>query len=622
GAQQSGGSSATGINTIGGGGVNYNNIIGNHTDFTSNLFYNHFAPLRETDLERQYLLPDSSYLYNQRSRNLNKNNSYRLNLGADIRLDSFHSIKISPSFGFQQTENSIGSTYQTMSNDMRLSNEGYSNTSTESDGFNLRNEILFRKKFRQKGRTFSLNLQTSLNGTKGDGVQNAMNNFYSKSGSAIRRDTINQVNINTSDLWSYNLRGVYTEPIMPNTLLEFNIGKSNSVNNAEKVTYNFNRLTGNYDQLNPLLTNNFSNTYGYTNAGVKLRAVKGSINIAGGINAQQADLEGMVISGTKDSVVEQRFRNLLPNARIQYNFTRYKNLTLTYTTSTNQPNMAQLQPVPDISDPLNIKAGNPDLKQEYTHALQLNMTSINPFRNKNLFLFLTFNQTANKIVNNDVIDSYGVKTTIPVNIDGVKSLNGRASLGLPVRSLHGSINISSDITYNKGKQFINNTPNEIINLNLGPQVRLDMTFGGKLFVSAAAELRYSNTSYSLASARDAVFIIQEYSADIQWEMPAGFFMNTSYTYTVNTQQADGFNTRFPLWNASLSKQFLRYRRGELKLTAFDLMNKNVGISRTANQNFIEDKRVNNLQRFFMLSFTYSLSKNAANSPQRGTIILR
>ena len=104
-------------------------------------------------------------------------------------------------------------------------------------------------------------------------------------------------------------------------------------------------------------------------------------------------------------------------------------------------------------------------------------------------------------------------------------------------------------------------------------------------------------------------------------MPAGFFLNTNYTYTINTQQADGFNTRFPLWNASLSKQFLKYKRGELKLTAFDLMNRNVGISRTANQNFIEDKRINNLQQYFLLSFTYSLSKNAPTSARPGGVMI-
>ena len=54
-----------------------------------------------------------------------------------------------------------------------------------------------------------------------------------------------------------------------------------------------------------------------------------------------------------------------------------------------------------------------------------------------------------------------------------------------------------------------------------------------------------------------------------------------------------------------------------KLSVFDLLDQNVGISRTSNQNYIEDSRVKNLQRFFMLSFTYSLSKNGLSMQGSG-----
>jgi hypothetical protein len=79
-----------------------------------------------------------------------------------------------------------------------------------------------------------------------------------------------------------------------------------------------------------------------------------------------------------------------------------------------------------------------------------------------------------------------------------------------------------------------------------------------------------------------------------------------------------------LWNGYISKQFLKFNRGELKLSVYDLLNQNVGVSRTTNQNYIEDKRIINLQRFFMLSFTYSLSKNGlgAGAEKGGLRIIR
>jgi hypothetical protein len=69
----------------------------------------------------------------------------------------------------------------------------------------------------------------------------------------------------------------------------------------------------------------------------------------------------------------------------------------------------------------------------------------------------------------------------------------------------------------------------------------------------------------------------------------------------------------PLWNASISKQFLKYNRGEFKLAVTDILNRNTSISRSTNQNYIEDREVNTLRRFFLIGFTYSLSKSGLNS---------
>ena len=84
---------------------------------------------------------------------------------------------------------------------------------------------------------------------------------------------------------------------------------------------------------------------------------------------QQAELEGKIISGIKDSLISKTFRNFLPNARFQYNFTKFKTLSLTILLQPINPSMSQLQPVPDNSNPLNIKEGNPDLKQEFNHTI-------------------------------------------------------------------------------------------------------------------------------------------------------------------------------------------------------------------------------------------------------------
>lgn len=597
------------IRTIWGGGINYNNIIGTKTDFTSNYFYNRYSPRIEKEVKQQNFLPDGSTL-DRLSNSLtnNINNSHKLNLSADIKLDSFHSIKISPSFGYQSTDNSNYSEYETRRQDNSLTNRGFSNTQSTSDGYNFRNDILFRKKFRTRGRTFSLSLQTNLNASDGEGAQLSVNEFFNPDGSPVRTDSLNQRNSNSSDQRSYNVRAVYTEPVVKNSLLEFSVSNSLSKSTSEKTTWDYNTVNGKYDAVNEQLTNNYENTYGYTNAGIRWRSQFKNWNFAVGANWQKADLEGNIIVGTKDSLISQTFYNILPTARFQYNFTRYKNLQINYNASTNQPSMTQLSPVPDISNPLNIRDGNPDLQQEYTHMATINFMSVNPFKNKNLFAFFNIRQTNNKIVNYDTINALGVKRSRPVNVDGVYNISGSVSVGLPVRFLKGTINIASNLGYDKNKQFVNGVGNTIKTLTLGPVLRLDMNPTDKFDVSLNAGINYNNSKYSLQTNQDAEYFSQNYGADINWQLPASFYFSTEFTYTVNNRLTDGFNLRVPLWNASISKQFLRYNRGELKLSAFDLLNENVNVSRSSNQNYIEDSRIKTLQRYFMLSFTYSLSK--------------
>jgi hypothetical protein len=603
-----------GIRKIWGGGFNYNNLIGKNTQLTSNYFYNSYDPNTESRIQRQYFLPDSSYNYNQHAFVKNGNNSHKLNLGFDIPLDSFTSIKIAPSLGYQQTSTRSLSDYNTTSLTQTPGTSGISDNETNNHGYNFSNDILLRKKFRRAGRTISLSLQNNLNASDGNGGLITTNTYRNTLGTVTRNDSIQQHNNNSSDLNSYTARLVYTEPIFKRSLLEFNVVKSNSKSTAQKTTYDYNAFSGKFDKLNEHFTNDYENSYGYNSGGIRWRMQLRKFNASAGVNWQQAQLEGKTTVHGKDSMLNKTFYNWLPNARLQYNFTKFRNLRLSYTTSTNQPAVSQLQPVPDNSDPLNIKAGNADLKPELTHAVQLNFFSVNPFRNKNLFAFFNVRRTDNKIVNSDTIDSVGVKTTRPVNVNGAYDISGSVHVGLPVRFLKGTVSFSTNGSYTKNKTFINSAENLISTWNIGPDVRFEINASEKLDLSLSAGITYYKTGYSLQQSLNTEYLNQQYSTEINWQLPKSFYFNTEFTYSINSQRASGFNTKVPLWNAFISKQFLRFNRGEIKLSAFDLLKQNIGVSRSTSQNYIEDKRVKNLQRFFLLSFTYSLTKNGLSAP--------
>jgi hypothetical protein len=603
------GGGRNGITTSSGGGINYNNIIGSKNDFQSNYFYNRYNPQVQRITNRLNLLPNgnTNYLANSFSNNINS--GHRFNLNNLYQIDSFNSIRIIPSLSFQETNNRSSSDYKTLREDGSLVNEGNSNTVSNNNGYNFRNEIAFRKKFRRKGRTFSLTLQTSLNESDGDGTQNSVNAFYNPTGSLLRRDTINQQSETEASLKSYNLRAVYTEPLFKRSLMEFSAAKSNSKNISDKTTWDYNKNSGKFDKMNPQQTNNFENTYGYTNAGFRIRKQGRKYNYAVGINWQQADLEGNITSGVKDSLITKSFHNWLPNARFQYNFTRFKNFSFNYNATTNQPSVSQLQPIPDISNQLYIREGNPDLKQELTHTVQGNLFLMSPYKNKNFMMFFNYRRTQNKIVNYDIVDNVGIRTTKPVNVDGIYSMTGDMNFSMPVRFLKGMFEIGNRVSFSNDKQFINTQENTIKTLTFGPEVSLSASVKEKLDLSFEASFNINNSKYSLKAANNVNYLQQRYGVDADWQLPKRFFFSTDFGYTINSQRADGFNGKIPIWNASISKQFMKYSRGEIKLSAFDLLNENTGINRNSNQNYIEDSRVNTLQRFFMLTFTYSLTKS-------------
>jgi hypothetical protein len=143
-------------------------------------------------------------------------------------------------------------------------------------------------------------------------------------------------------------------------LLEFKSFFNTNTGNSNKQTYDYNDISNKHDTYNPLLSNAYKSNYAYTGGGISFRTNQKKLNITAGAQLQFAALKGKDIA--HDQNIDQRFTDVLPNAIVQYNISRMKNLRLEYNTFTTQPGIIQLQPVADVSDPLNIVTGNPNLK--------------------------------------------------------------------------------------------------------------------------------------------------------------------------------------------------------------------------------------------------------------------
>jgi hypothetical protein len=97
--------------------------------------------------------------------------------------------------------------------------------------------------------------------------------------------------------------------------------------------------------------------------------------VAGQID-QQTAIDTAIVP-IREFMMRQTYTNFFPNASFNYNPAPRKNLRFNYRGSTRAPSISQLQDVQDVSNRLNIRTGNPDLKQEFTHNFIINYSTFN-----------------------------------------------------------------------------------------------------------------------------------------------------------------------------------------------------------------------------------------------------
>ena len=80
-----------------------------------------------------------------------------------------------------------------------------------------------------------------------------------------------------------------------------------------------------------------------------------------------------------------------------------------------------------------------------------------------------------------------------------------------------------------------------------------------------------------------------------------------FGYTYNSNIADGFKKDFYLWNMSIGYNFLKDHL-MFKVKVYDVLNQNLGTSRTITATSIRDEENIVLKRYAMFSLTYSLKQ--------------
>jgi len=595
-------------------GINYSDQWGTKLKMTGSYFYSNTDNRQEQDILRRSTYADSVVSLNRYNTSLNKNQNHRINLRFEYQIDSANSILYTPSIVLQYSENlNQDSSFSTSAipSDEFLSTTAKSRNSNKRDGFNWNNNVLFRHKFHKTGRTITLGWNNSTGNSKSQGYTLSDNDFFDIHGNPIDSIYQNQQNRQKTTTNNNVFSTSYTEPFGLNKLLELNYAYTVNKSTSDRSANNFNTTTGKFDSPNLLLTNDFENLFLAHRAGVNFRIQEKKYNYQFGLALQRSTLrsESYQAATAKDSLTEQSYTNFFPTANFNYTPERGKNLRVAYNGRTNQPSISQLQNVPDVTDRLNVRLGNPELKQEFNHNLNVNYNTFNILTFKFISASLNFSATSNKIVNS-INYANGVQLTRPVNVDGYYRAYSYVTLGLPFKQpkLKGSsINFTNNIAYTHDISFLQDQKNigNTVSINQGAGVNINKE---KIDFGVKANLAYTNVRYSLNTQLNEDYITQTYSADVSYTFKGNIILSSDFDYYINTGRADGFNQNIPLWNASISKQILKKKNAEFRISANDLLNQNQSITRTTGDNYIQDTKSVVLRRYFMVSFLFNLNK--------------
>jgi hypothetical protein len=310
-----------------------------------------------------------------------------------------------------------------------------------------------------------------------------------------------------------------------------------------------------------------------------------------------------------DTLITQKFLNFFPSAKINYKISSTSSFSFNYSGSTRQPTLQQINPIQNLSNPLVVFVGNPELIQSFRNDVSLSYNNYKPISGRSIWLSLSLSNTFNDFTNYDVVDELGRRVFKSVNVNGNQSMNFNLYYYLEIKSIDLSIGNNLRGGAYKNVNFINTLSNVNNNLNLDYSINFSQDKEDVYEIYFSPGISYNRSTTSLRPDQITNFYTYTTSTGISIYLPKKFEWFAEHNWNKRAQSGLFTGNTNQIINLSLNRKLLKADQLEASVGVNDLLNQNIGFERTANSNYINEQNFLVLKRYYWVALTWHINSN-------------
>jgi hypothetical protein len=590
-----------------GSGVNYN-FDNKKTKLSSNYFYNQTRLNLDQFVNRQTFLKDSTFFNNDNTKKIDLKKNHSISTRLEHEFDSTNTLitKVNVRFTGSAINDVRDQAFSNEDNFTKPKNTLNIRNDADLNSYRLTSAAIFRHRFKRKGTSFAAS--AGFNDSRSDGLENltTISQFFQ---ATTFTEQVRQMNNNNSDTRQTKASLLYTTSLSKKVFWEgfYNYSSTNNevlrqVSNPAKNNERIDNLSVYYD--NDVL---------YNRLGTSIRYSHNGVNIMAGLAGQQLQLKGKYALDRNTPLsnpLNRKYNNFIPNINASLEPKPNMYINLGYTRGVKEPQVNDLQPVQNVTNPVFVVEGNPNLTPEKTQEFEFNVYRFNPATFTNINIWSNYTLYDSRIVYSqkvENIEKVGIRTTTrPENVSDGYDFSTGTWLSFPIVKTKLTANGNANINFGNTPSFVNGVKNETRNQRYNYGFGLSYTPSTKLILGLRASGNPSFVSYSIQKNLDQKILSSNLDLNVKWNFIEKFFLESNYSYKSFKNDRFGFDRTLPIFNASIRRLFLKDNKLEIRLAAFDILDKNKYINQFGSQNFVSRTEAETLSRYFMLNMTYNM----------------